>query len=214
MKLKTTKETAFEQGIILENKDIELVGCNKLCECDKVIGDFVKYNSICSKKNSFLNVFGLNSKFYYLVEHYRGDTVKSYEVGIGYLEKQGKKTLLKRFRPLYFSLDGSAPAPCVGPPTYFYVNQGEFLVVSNYTPRTYIELLPDPNCIISSVGPYVPQTVYVDENSVVGRFDENVQSIPISLLLNKIIKYEGDKVKFFNGMRWITLAEEVDEDTK
>jgi len=214
MKLKTTSKIAIERGIQTSNTDIELIGCESLCECDKTLHDFVKHNNICSKGNSFLKLFGTNSKFYYRVEVQNCGVLVSYEIGIGYVEKVDGKVLLKRFCPIYYSVDNLPPVLCNEKPFIFKLEKHDVLIVSNYTPTTYLELLPDPNCIISSIESFCPTTVYVNKNSVVGRLNSNVESISIPSLLNQIIKYEDGKVKFYNGSHWINLVEEKDENTK
>lgn len=217
MRLKTTNKIAIERGIQEDNtSDILLVGCDSFCECDKTISDFVKHNKICSKGNSFLKLFGLNTKFYYRIEVQNCGILVSYEIGMGYLEKVEDKIYLKRNRPFFYSIDNLPAVPSNDVPVKFILNDHDYIVVSNYTPMTYLELLPDPNCIISSIDSFSPTTVYVNKNSILGRLDKNVESISIPSLLNQIIKYDEveGKVKFFTGSKWITLVEESDEDTK
>jgi hypothetical protein len=215
MKLKISKQIAIEKGIELENSDIKLLGCECLCECDKNLSDFIKHNSCCNTKNSFKKIFGFNTKFYYKIEKYDHSNIMDYEVGIGYLEKDNKDIVLKRVQPLFFSKDKAAPCPSFAGCVKFNCEcDHHFVAVSNYFPDNYLQVLPDSNCIIASIDKHIPSPVYVDKNSVVGRLDNDIQSIDISSLLNQIIKYDEatNTVQFFNGQRWIKLVERVDED--
>lgn len=210
MKLKITNQIAIEKGVELDNTDIKLLGCECLCECDKNLSDFIKQNSCCSKKNSFKKIFGFDTKFYYKIEKHEHSNVVKYEVGIGYIEKDGKDTILKRIQPLYFSENGQSPCPSFAGCSQFKCDcEHQVVVVSNYFPDNYLQVLPDAHCIIASIDKHLPSPVYVEKNSVIGRLDGDIQSIP----LNQIIKYNEDSgcVEFYNGKRWIKLVEKTDE---
>ena len=214
MKLKIPTKIAIEKGLELENSDIKLLGCDCLCESDKNLSDFIKQNSCCNKNNSFKKVFGFDSKFYYRIEKRDHSNITKYEVGLGYLEKDGKNTILKRIQPLYFVENGKTPVPSfAGCENFKCECDHNFLVVSNHFPENYLQVLPDAHCIISSIDKHLPSPVYVDKYSVIGRLDGNIVSMPISSLLNQIIKYNEDSgfVEFFNGQRWIKLMEKTDE---
>jgi len=210
MKLKITNQIAIEKGLELENSDIKLLGCDCLCEHDKNLSDFIEQNSCCNKKNTFKRVFGFDSKFYYKIEKHEHSNIVKYEVGLGYIEKDGRNTILKRIQPLYFSERGGSPCPSFAGCTSFNCEcDHNFLVVSNHFPENYLQVLPDAHCVISSIDKHLPSPVYVDKYSVIGRLDGNIVSIPISTLLNQVIKYNEDNgcVEFFNGQRWIKLNE-------
>lgn len=214
MKLKISNRIAIEKGLELENSDIKLLGCDCLCEHDKQLSDFIKYNSCCSKQNSFKKIFGFDTKFYYKIEKHEHSNVVKYEVGIGYIEKDGKDTILKRIQPLYFSENGQAPCPSFAGCSQFKCEcDHQVLVISNYFPDNYLQVLPDAHCIIASIDKHLPSPVYVDKQSVIGRLDGDIQSLPLSTLLNQIIKYDENSgcVEFFNGQRWIKLVEKTDE---
>ena len=219
MKLKVTNQIAIEKGIQLENNDIKLIGCECLCDCDdhKIISGFIKEHNCCDKKNSFKKVFGFNHKFYYKIEKFDQSNVASYEVGIGYLEKNDKDIVLKRHQPLFFSTEkGLNPCPSFAGHIKFHCEcDHHLLIVSNYFPDNYLQILADPHCIIASIDKHFPSPVYIDKNSVIGRLQDSIQSINIQSLLNQIIKYDENTntVQFFNGTRWIKLMEQVDENS-
>lgn len=215
MKLKTTNKIVLEQAIQHKNNKIELVGCSNLCKCDSVIENIVKQNNICNSKNTFVKVFGLDTKFYYKISHRKNFEYCSCEIGLGHLEKIKDKIYLKRISTI-LAIEGNETRNTYGSAHTFscLCEKDGMLLISNYNPTDFLQLLPDKNCIISSINEFVATPIYVEENSIVGRLEDNVASIPITNLFNQIIKYEGDKVRFFNGNRWITLAQEIDEDTK
>jgi hypothetical protein len=219
MKLKVTNQIAIEKGIQLDNNDIKLVGCECFCHCDKakVISGFIEENNCCNKKNSFKKVFGFNTKFYYKIEKVDAAHVVSYEVGIGYLEKNDKDVILKRHQPLFFSSDkGMAPCASFSGCLKFHCEcDHTFLIVSNYFPDNYLQILADPHCVIASIDKHFPSPVHIEKNSVIGRLGDNIQSIDIPSLLNQTIKYDENTntVQFFNGQRWIKLVEKIDENS-
>jgi hypothetical protein len=216
MKLKTTNKIVFEQAKQHKDNCIELIGCDNLCKCDSIIENIVKENKICNKKNTFIKVFGLNNKFYYKISHRKNFSFISSEIGLGHLEKREDKIYLKRISVL-IALEEDKAINTHGCCYNFDCNCDEegMLIISNYNPTDIIPLLADKHCIISSIDEYVASPVHISKNSIVGRIEEDIQSIPIESLLNKIIRYDevDGKVKFFNGSRWLTMVEEVDENT-
>lgn len=215
MKLKTTNKLVMEQGIQHKNNLIELVGCNHLCHCDKEIENIVKENKICNRKNTFVKNFGFKHKFYYKVSHRKNLNFCSCEVALGHLEKIDDKIYIKKLSSVYVIDNGSTYVP-YSEGFSFNCNCEEdgILIVTNHNPIELPLLSIDQNSILYSIGEGVSNLVHINKNSVVGRLNNNVESISIPSLLNQIIKYEDGKVKFYNGSRWINLVEEKDEDTK
>lgn len=177
MKLKTSPIPAVEQGKPVSNStDIELLGTEVLCDCtDESLKLAIKNKALNNKTNCFCKVFGFNCKFYYSIT-----LNERYEVGIGYLEKQGKKLFLKRSLPLFYTDNGIDVIPSYNLPRTYYDN----VIISSYTPRTYIELLQDANCLITSIDPFVPSSLHVDKNSVVARLDDHIVSLTLEDLFN------------------------------
>lgn len=180
MKLKTSPILAVERGKHVENSnDIELLGTEELCEYDDSFKYAILNKDLNNKSNCFCKVFGLDCKFYYMIT--MGDR---YEVGIGYLEKQKKKFFLKRSLPLFYTDTGTDILPSYNLCKTFYTGSSDYLIVSSYTPRTYIELLQDSNCLITSIAPFVPSSLHIDKNSVVARLDDNIVSLSLEDLFN------------------------------
>lgn len=180
MQLKTSKSYAIEGAIQNQgSSDFHLLGTEYVARIEKDYEYAVKNGTLSSSQNSFLSVYGLGCKFFYLAQQFKRNKVFKYEVGIGYLEQQDSSFVLKRGQPLYFSENDEVPNPVTGPPRPFLCHEDEFLVVTTHIPRTYLELLTDDNCIITSVAPHVPSIAYVSDNSVVGRFGDNIEAVPV-----------------------------------
>ena len=177
MKLKTSPILAVERGKpVNDSSDIQLLGTEALCDCsDESLKIAVQNKSLVNKSNCFCKVFGFDCKFYYNIT-----AGERYEVGIGYIEKKGKTLFLKRSLPLFYTDNGTDVIPSYNLPRIYY----DDVIISSYTPRTYIELLQDANCLITSIGPFVPSSLHVDKNSVVARLDDNIVSLSLDDLFN------------------------------
>lgn len=181
MKLKTSAVPAVERGRPVKNShDIELLGTEALCDCsDQSLQLAITSKTFTNKSNCFCKVFGFESKFYYSIS-----LRERYEVGIGYLEKNKKQLFLKRSLPLFYTDNGTDVIPSYNLPRTFYCSDSDYLVVSSYTPRTYIELLPDANSLITSIDPFIPSSLHIDKNCVVARLDDRIVSLSLEDLFN------------------------------
>lgn len=176
MKIKTSNVVAVERGRpVSDNSDIELIGSESLHGCDDSLTLAVQNKLITNKSHCFCKVFGFDCKFYYSIS-----ISERYEVGIGYLEKNKKKIFLKRPLPLFYSDNGVDVIPSYNVPRIYASSESEYIIVSSYTPRTYLELLPDPNSIIVSIDSFVPSSLHVDKNSVVARLGGNITSLSLT----------------------------------
>lgn len=177
MRLKTSQTIALERGRPdYTSNDIELLGTEALLCVDEF-----KHLNVSSKDNSFLSVFGLDVKFFYSLELKSNEAFV--ERGLGYVEQHDGKFFLKRSRPFYIIDNGvTLSAKRLRP---IVCSDEECLLVSSYTPTTFIETLTDSNSIITSISPHIPTSVVVGKNSVLGRREENVESIPLTDLLDE-----------------------------
>lgn len=182
MKLKTSRVQAVEKAATVNNStDLELLGTEALI-VDKTYAKLIEYKEISSSQNSFLSLFGLDTKFFYsvtLVCESHGFT----ENGLGYIYESEGKFFLKRFRPFYMIENGAFahlknPRPIV-------CSHDDHVIASSYTPSTFVEVLTEPHSIITSETAHLPTSIAVSENSVVGRTTGSVQSIPIENLVNE-----------------------------
>ena len=182
MKLKTTRIQAIEKATtVSDSKDLELLGTEALT-VNKTYAKLIENKEISSAQNSFLSLFGLDTKFFYsvtLVCESHGFT----ERGLGYIYENEGRFFLKRFRPFYIIENESASPVYI--PRPFVCSHSDHIIASSYTPTTFIEVLTEPHSIITSETAHLPTSIAVSENSVVGRTTGPLQSIPIENLVNE-----------------------------
>lgn len=179
MNLKTSKIAAIELAISNHNNsDLELAGLKSLSDFNKSIAISLSNNSI---NNSFETIFGYDCCFFYNIEKIHDNKVLSSEYGIGNIEKINNTIFLKRNRPIYFSYNNKITQCCNGP-HHFNCNDSEYLIAHSVVPASYIELLANSNCIIGSSAPFCPSPIPINNNSFLGRLDDNMKSIPFSEL--------------------------------
>jgi len=210
--IKTRNKTIIESGKQTEgSRDIEFCGCGTLKNCQV---DYLEEFANRKDNNKFSKVFDHKEQFFYHISKRNKDEILSFEVGVGTIQKKKNKCLLVREKSFYCSKDGTNIFPDNSLLIDFTCFDGEFLIIAQYIPSTYIELLYEPNSIIASKESLIPMSVNIEENSILGRLQEHITSIPIQSLLNQIIKYDEttNTVQFFNGQRWIKLVERLDED--
>lgn len=185
MKLKTSQTYAIEGAIQLDGSfDLKLLGSEYISQIDKSHEVAIQNNTISSSKNSFFSVYGLDCKFFYNAQQFRSSKVFRYEVGLGYLENHDGSFVLKRSQPLFFSEYDQEISQVSGNPRPLVCGPNEFLIVTTYLPRTYLEILTDANCIITSVAPHTPSIVHIDDNSLIGRFGEHIDSHSIEQIFD------------------------------
>lgn len=194
---------------ILGSLDIQLLCCDAFKKCNTVFLQALE-PEYCKK---FSEVFSQNQSFYYGIQKRNRDSLISYEYGIGKIKN---KSILLRKRAISCSLDGKEE-DYSDSFLNFYCNEeeGEFLVVFNGTPSHFEYLFVEPNSILACDKPHSIRNIDIKTNSIVGRLDKNITSIPIPSLLNQIIRYNDQTrcVEFFDGKRWIQLMERTSENT-
>jgi hypothetical protein len=212
--IKTNKKIILETGQqIEESYDIELCGCSKLKNCN--IDLFEEY---AKQKNApcFKQAFKTKEKFFYKIVQHGPIKISKYEVGVGHIESKNNKFLLIRDKAFYFSTDGENVSIDNDRFLNFECLPDEFLVISQYVPYSYIELLYEPHSVIVSEDAFLPFSVDIKKNSVLGRKGGLIESIKIEDLLSNLIRYNEQEecVEFNNGKKWIKLPEKINEDTK
>lgn len=186
MKLKTSKTYAIEGAEQLHNSyDLKLLGSEYVSTLGKDWEASVKLGEFTSQNNSFLSVYGLDCKFFYIAQVYLNNSIEMFEVGLGYLYIEDNTTYLKRFKPLYFNEKGcDFPSPVIGNPRPLIASYPKRVIVSTHIPTSYLEVLTDDNSLIASVAPHTPSVVVVEQGSLVGRLKDNIESIDIRSLNN------------------------------
>ena len=183
MQLKTTRIQAIEKATTVNNStDLELLGTEALI-VDKTYAKLIEQKEISSSQNSFLSLFGLDTKFFYSVTL----VCESYgftEYGLGYIYERDSKFFLNRFSPFYMIENGvfahlKNPRPIV-------CSHDDHIIASSYIPSTFIEMLTEPNSVITSEMDHLPTSISVNKNSVLGRYEDNLQSIPLNALIDNV----------------------------
>lgn len=182
MKLRTSKTQAIEKAKgVPFSPDIELLGTESLLELPE-FKISVGNGDISSQKNSFLSVYGTDCKFFYSVE-VKSDSIGFIERGLGYVEQNEGKFFLKRNRPFYYIENGNALP--LTKPRPIAADDNLVVIAASYAPTTYMELLTDANALITSTSPHLPTSVVVDNNSLLGRLDGDIESLKISDIVNE-----------------------------
>jgi hypothetical protein len=210
--MKIVKNPTMEMGKQSPNSfDIELLGCECLKECNV---DYIAQAAINEEICCFSSQFKNKENFFYkLAKTNINQEVILSEVGIGNV----KKNILHRIVPLYYANSDGAYHICrENEFINFTCYHQETLFVSQYLPQNFVEMLYEPHSVIISTDVFIPKSIQLSKNSVLGRLNKQIENIPITSLLNQVLKYDeqSERVQFFNGKRWITLVEEKNEDSK
>lgn len=162
-----------------DNQDLELIGNCSLSNISKGLANAVKAGLI-NDDHTFLKVFGPNVNFFYIIECICKEKVQSYERGIGYIYQQDNKTFLKRVLPI---VNGKNPSEVI--PSYscgilpFSCCSNDCTILYSTLPHTFIESLPLDNCVLANHTAFIPQPIQIQENSILGRLDNNLASISL-----------------------------------
>lgn len=113
------------------------------------------------------------------------------EVGLGIFKRKGNKCYIQRENALYYideskniiPSDRLLNFPCDP-------HNDEQLILSCYTPKTIQEVLYLPNTIVTCETPHLPTSVELDKNSLLGRLNDNIESIDIASIFtpNNVLK--------------------------
>lgn len=194
MNLKSSLLTAIESCTINSDDNIELLGVEPLKQVNKPLYFAVKNKDI-TNEHTFKNIFGPDVLFFYAIEQIKNDSVTRYERGIGYYFEQDNVPLLKRYIPIVTGNNSHDSIYCSGNCNKFDCSDCEHLVIYSTVPLSYAECLFDKNSIITSIDKFHPHSFIVNENSLVGRLNGDVQSLSmddkgfIENIISSICKY-------------------------
>lgn len=122
----------------------------------------------------------VKQNFFYIAEQcdcaHHTRTVTFYEKGVGELYKKGRKFFLKRERATYFNDAGTGEYQA--PPYSFHdFDKDSHIIIRSIIPDQYLELFAYPYSVLCCIEPYTPTPVELEESSVIGRLNDQVQSI-------------------------------------
>ena len=179
----------MELGQLTESHDVRLLGTASL---------IAKGDTFCQSRRTpeesledrhFKDIIGIDYRCYYLIEQMvdhpppSPDESTKYERGVGYICSEDGHIVLKRELPLVW---GDLPSD----KKYYRPSQDPlqfcedecYLRVSSLVPPTYIEALAAPHSVLSSTESFQPTPVGLDNNCLLGRMADVIQSIDMEEL--------------------------------
>jgi len=188
------KQLTIKKNIALEavkycatNPDLELVGVKPLENYSNQLKYALEAGSI-TDETSFKNTFGYNNNFFYVLEVVSNETVEGYERGVGFIYEKDGRSFLKRVAPLYSGKNSAECAPSREQCGRTFCSSDNVLLYSS-APTTYIEALVVEHCVITSSDPCVPNPIHLPNDSILARFDNNIEGVTFSdkRLVDKVI---------------------------
>tara|TARA_R110002020_G_scaffold103752_13_gene243165 strand:+ start:1690 stop:2523 length:834 start_codon:yes stop_codon:yes gene_type:complete len=164
-----------------DSHDLELLGLEGFDKCPA-------YYRKWSESGEFDDILIRDSmrpglRFYYRLAQYISEAGNHYptpdfmETGVGFIEKRKKKVFFIRETPLFSGEDKDhlTPRDPNLPPNSLPV--GFPAIINSVIPTHYYQALSSPHCVITSTEAFSPTPVELEENSLLGRKDNRVQSI-------------------------------------
>lgn len=195
MNLKVSPKTAVETAIQLPKSTVfKLCGIEQL---NKINPDLA---APIDESHLFKNVFGTDVKLFYVAEKVSSENKFIIrERGIGYVSSKDGEYYFNRITPISLQFDDGKIEPCTNMCVDMLPAAGETVIISSCYPATYLELLHNDHCLITSCDPFVPASPQISKNSFVGRLQEDIRAISFSdfsdieelqeALLDSISKY-------------------------
>ena len=169
------------QARSFRDNSITLLGVDALLEHDSYMAHEAEKGRF-TKSNSFSEVIGDGCRFYYRVEHFHGLKRDGWESGVGYFRIEGDEHILDREIPLYGGTgEEEIRLRSNTQPESFHYEEG-WLRVSSVKPKSFMELLAAPHSVIASIGSFTASPVEIEENTLLGRKDDIIQSIDMGEL--------------------------------
>lgn len=189
MKFKIPKKEAIELGKQdRQVSKIELLGIEALAEKDEYVKKLLDSNIIC-QDNLFKNCVGPEYYTFYEATLSHKDSHKLSEFGIGQIIEEDGRVFLNRTNLLYVSYDGQNDTNNLRKKlNNLNCCEHDILTIKSFIPTSFQDLLFTDNCIITSTGLRSPDSVHIQEHSLVGRTNEDLESIPLSQVSEIIIE--------------------------
>lgn len=172
-----------------QNPDLELIGVSALIDHSPILKQAVESNTL-TENNSFKNIFGLNTNFYYVIESISNNAVSFFERGVGYAYEQDNKIFLKRHSPFVHGKNQLECVPCRDgvPHPFMCCGNGCRTMIYSSIPQSYLECFVVDHAILTSSEQFLPNPVQLKNDSLLGRFDGDIESVPFddNRLVDKI----------------------------
>jgi len=217
MKKRMTATTfATTAAIAVSNsEDLEILGIEHLKGTKSVLGPSeVIPEDLCITKR-----FKKEENFFYTATLYSDNEIDTQEVGVGELYSKGRakdrKFYLRREKSLYI-ITSKSQNKTRGEIHEF--KSGQTIIIETYIPQIFNDLFVKPFSIPCSIDAHLPTIVELQENCLVGRLDDIIQSIDQnelwSILLNNTKKPVKGSIRYndkdecfegFDGELWRAL---------
>lgn len=177
----------------------------------------ILYNNI-NKRDDIKSLYEKDKNIFYKIAVTKDEIKNSYEeYGIAELTKKKKDIFLKR-KISFYSVQNGQEVPSRSLPEIPTPPEHK-IIVTSYLPKDYRHLFTLPNSVICSEDALSANPVQLQENTLLGRLDNRLQSIDQnelwSILLNDTkkpvkgsIRYNDEKDCFegYTGDQWRTLT--------
>ena len=165
------------------SSDIELCGIDALVECDDWIKlDADSLNDTCE----FKNAVGINYRCYYMLQQILNNDIVLHERGVGTIVQRSQSFFLEREFPVAWGDHPKTAVSFRGGEQAKNFNVPGHLRVSSIVPPTYIEALASPFSVIASIHAFNPTPVEIEENALLGRIGDVIQSVDMDELREMI----------------------------
>ena len=168
-------------------KNKNFVVCPAVCTKGNIellhVDEFPKTGSHFSgyipEEASLRNSFDKDTHFFYTIEKFDSTDTNSRKIthaerGLAHIEKNRKKFTLKRDVCIE-SVQRDDDLPTEN--SFITFEEGTYLVIGSYIPKNYIDLLIEEHSVICSIEASSPSPVQINQSSVLGRLDGDIQSL-------------------------------------
>ena len=162
-----------------------------LVDCDEC----VIYKNL-NHESDLKNLYEPEKNIFYKIAVTKNELQNKYEeFGIGELIKDDDQIFVKRLHCFHYILDGQT-VKCRLIPDIDCPDDHK-IIISSYLPEDYRHLFTLPHSVICSEDAFSANPVELQENTVLGRLDDRLQSIDQSELWSILLQgYDGDFNKF------------------
>lgn len=137
------------------------------------------YVSVISDDYLLQNNIPQNQNFFYKIECFEKNNLKFAEIGVGEIVKKKSNYFLKREFSLYFDDSTGYDKTSGG---LFYFPDNLEIICKTTIPEKYIDLFAYPFSVMCCTNPRIPNPVELEERTLLGRLENQIQSIDSSEL--------------------------------
>tara|TARA_B100001778_G_C18556983_1_gene615851 strand:+ start:402 stop:1175 length:774 start_codon:yes stop_codon:yes gene_type:complete len=188
--IKISKNRILELGKANnKNYNIELCGTAALASVNKDLQAAVNEGFVDLEKSCFKDNY-VDEQLFYCIDRISNADSSSVlcEIGIGTVIDKGQT--LKRINPMFYVEDEETVPSNNKFREFFSDTPNTHILVTTYTPTHFGQFFVQKNTMFAtSTEPYIPLMVSVDDNSLIGRFDDDIQSISFNDLHNDTITH-------------------------